>query len=290
MITTIARCSPATVESVVNFVYHDKAFLEQELPRCSVPHEVGEALTSAGNSWHVLVANQPSALFKLGVLKSTANISHLCPNGAESLDAILSTLRTDLHKMKIVNLNVTITQDRVEPFVANGFENRGALTRLSGPPVQMKMMPILPLMNPTKDEIPILSKLMSESYAKIEPQQSSVESKEEMLHSLMSDAEGEYLSDASFASGALPNLVSACLLTLRVPGEASIAQLFTHPLYRARGLATTEIAAAMNKLIELKVSVLTVSIQEGNEVAKRLFSKMRLKEQRRLVKMATTLQ
>jgi predicted GNAT family acetyltransferase len=102
----------------------------------------------------------------------------------------------------------------------------------------------------------------------------------------MSGARGTYLPDASYASGAPPNLVSACLLTADLPGEAKIDQLFTHPLYRARGLATLEIAAAMNRLTVSGVSSLNVWNREGNDVIKRLLGKMGFRQQRTVVEMS----
>ncbi len=83
--------------------------------------------------------------------------------------------------------------------------------------------------------------------------------------------------------------MSACLVTRVSPAEANVSQLFTHPLYRARGLATTEIASAMNSLVKegKGVTRLTVWSPEANEVMKRLLDKMGFAQDRRLVEMTS---
>jgi len=284
MITRLAGCSSEAVETVAGFVYKDNGFLAAEFPHCSSPSEVSAVLRAGAETWYVLISTRPVALFKLDVFKSVANISKFCHNVDESIDATLTLLRDDIRKMKVIDLNATVWQKYAETFAANGYENRGVLIRLSRTPIEVKMMPILPLTNPTKNELQILANLMYESYRKIEPEV-TIESKEGILRRIMLEPRGTYLSDASFASGAPPNLVSACLVTLSSSTEASVAELFTHPLYRARGLATTEIAAAMSKLIEHKIETMTALVQEQNQVAKRLFSKIGFQEAGRLAEM-----
>lgn len=284
MITRLAGCSSEAVETVAGFVYKDNGFLAAEFPHCSSPPEVSAVLRAGAETWYVLISTRPVALFKLDVFKSVANISKFCHNVDESIDATLTLLRDDIRKMKVIDLNATVWQKYAETFAANGYENRGVLIRLSRTPIEVKMMPILPLTNPTKNELQILANLMYESYRKIEPEV-TIESKEGILRRIMLEPRGTYLSDASFASGAPPNLVSACLVTLSSSTEASVAELFTHPLYRARGLATTEIAAAMSKLIEHKIETMTALVQEQNQVAKRLFSKIGFQEAGRLAEM-----
>ena len=284
MITRLAGCSSEAVETVAGFVYKDNGFLAAEFPHCSSPSEVSAVLRAGAETWYVLISTRPVALFKLDVFKSVANISKFCHNVDESIDATLTLLRDDIRKMKVIDLNATVWQKYAETFAANGYENRGVLIRLSRTPIEVKMMPILPLTNPTKNELQILANLMYESYRKIEPEV-TIESKEGILRRIMLGPKGTYLSDASFASGAPPNLVSACLVTLSSSTEASVAELFTHPLYRARGLATTEIAAAMSKLIEHKIETMTALVQEQNQVAKRLFSKIGFQEAGRLAEM-----
>jgi predicted GNAT family acetyltransferase len=65
--------------------------------------------------------------------------------------------------------------------------------------------------------------------------------------------------------------------------------VFTHPLYRARGLATAEISSAMNRLVNegKGVSRLTVLKPETNDVVKRLLDKMGFAQDRKLVEMSS---
>ncbi len=140
-------------------------------------------------------------------------------------------------------------------------------------------------MNPTDKEIPTLSNLMYEAYPK--GAYSDAQSTENVIRNVMSGKLGDYVSGASFASGAFPNLVSACLVTRVSPVEANVAQVFTHPLYRAAGLATTEIASAMNRLVKegKGVTKLTVWSPATNEVMKRLLDKMGFVKDRELVQL-----
>jgi len=87
-----------------------------------------------------------------------------------------------------------------------------------------------------------------------------------------------------------PNIVSACFVTLNSPEEANVTQLFTHPLYRARGLATTEVATSMNKLLKRGVRTLMVWVTQNNDIAGRLFTKLGFKESHKLVEMAARIQ
>jgi predicted GNAT family acetyltransferase len=112
---------------------------------------------------------------------------------------------------------------------------------------------------------------------------SSIEMVESSLRETMQGLHGTYLAAASFVSGALPNIVSACLITLDEANVANVIELFTHPLYRARGLATTELAAGMNWLIKNKVERLRAEIQSSDDVSRRLFAKIGLKENSQLV-------
>jgi GNAT superfamily N-acetyltransferase len=177
----------------------------------------------------------------------------------------------------------------MEPLNASGLEKRASYVKFTRVPAETKMMPILPLVNATQKEIPMLAGLMYDAYAKTDHVFSDIQSAEKTLLSIMSGVQGRYLSEASFASGATQNLVSACLLTLDSPGQANIAQLFTHPLYRARGLATTEIAMAMNRLVEFGIGNLTVWNRESDDVVRRLLTKMDFKNVGKVVEMVATI-
>ena len=250
---------------------------------CTDPIDVNKALVSS-DSWYVLMADHPVALFNLEASESRASISQICVTNEGSFDTVVSCLREDLRKMGITDLTAKVASSNAESLTAVGFEKRESYVRFSRVAEQIKMMPILPLTNATRKELPALSRLMYDAYAKEYGAFSDVQSAESSLRTVMLDK--QYLSGASFASGTSRNLVSACLLTLSSPGQANIAQLFTHPLYRARGFATTEIAAAMNWLVTSSIPNLVACPREGNDVMKRLLRKMGFREDRRLVELA----
>jgi hypothetical protein len=284
MITKASKCPTDMLERVSNFVYENREFAKENFSLCSSPIEVNTALASS-DSWYVLVTKRPIALLKLQISEQTANISQVCVNSDDSLEAMLSSLRQEFRNMRIAIITVRVPPNNMESLNASGFERRLSYVKLSRVPAETKMMPILPLVNATQKMLPMLSRLMYDAYAKTDHVFSDIESAEKSLRSIMSGFYGTYLSDASFASGASQNLVSACLLTMDSPGEAKIAQLFTHPLYRARGLATTEIAVAMNRLVASRIGNLTAWMRESDDVVRRLLAKMDFKEGRRVVEM-----
>jgi len=287
MITPVRKCPSDILQSVSRFVCRDREFMDQAFPQFT-DTEVDRALASLGNSWYVLASEQPIALFEAEISESTAKVSRLCYDGT-LFEVVITTLREDLGRMRITDLHVYAPPDQTDLFLSKGFESHAVLVRLARAPIETKMMPILPLMNPTEKEIPTLSKLMYEAYAKSKGAYSDAQSTESVIQNIMSGDLGSYISGASFASGAFPNLVSACLLTRVSPVEANVSQVFTHPLYRARGLATTEIASAMNNLVKegQPVTTLTVWSPETNDVMKRLLGKMGFAQDRKLVEMTS---
>jgi ribosomal protein S18 acetylase RimI-like enzyme len=285
MITKASKCSMDDLQRVANFVCENPDFSKENFPSCSNPDEVSKALASS-RSWQVLVINQPAALLKLEVNQPFAAIPEILVSDRDQIEVAFSTLRRDLCNMKVTSFTVRVSPDYVQLVGRIGFATREAYVRFSRVPTESKMMPILPLTNVTQKELPILSRLMYDAYARTNHSFPNNESTIRSLRTIMSGAQGRYLPDASFASGALPNLVSACLLTVDSPGIGSITQLFTHPLYRARGLATTEITAAMNRLVASGIGSLTMWSREGNDILMRLLTKLDFGQDRRVVEMS----
>jgi GNAT superfamily N-acetyltransferase len=288
MITQVEKCSPDALQSVERFALQDPEFMSQTFPE-SASTELGRALASLGNSWYVLTSERPIALLKAEIVGTAANVSRICYDHSTLFESVIANLREDLRRMRITSLHVSVPPDQTDLFYTKDFEKRATLIRLSRAPIETKMMPILPLMNPTEKELPTLSNLMYEAYAKTQGAYLDAQSTERMIRNIMTGVPGNYISEASFASGAFPNLVSACLLTRVSSTEANVSQVFTHPLYRARGLATTEIASAMNRLVKegKGITRLTVWSPENNEVMKRLLDKMGFAQDRKLVEMIT---
>ena len=285
MLTKASRCSTKIIQEAAKLVCEREDFLKDSLPSCGNPTEVIKALT-ASDSWFVLADGQATAVLSLETFERTAAISQICTSD-DSFEVVASVLRGELHAMKIANLTLRVPPQEVDRWNRNGFQRGPAFSKFSRTPTVSNMMPLLPLVNATRKELPILSQLLYTAYAKTEEAFFDIQTAEASLRRTMSGARGTYLPDASYASGPLPKLVSACLLTADPPGGAKIDQLFTHPLYRARGLATMEIAAAMNRLAASGVSSLNVWNREGNDVVKRLLGKMGFSQQRTVVEMST---
>jgi hypothetical protein len=140
------------------------------------------------------------------------------------------------------------------------------------------IMPILPLSNPTERDISALAKLMQQSYARNKEKLVSDPSIERNLHDIMTGIKGTFLPESSFISKATDKIASACLITSTGTRTANIEEMFTHPLYGARGLATTEIAMSMNRLQRKQITALNVWLEETDEVARRLFEKLGFKK------------
>ena len=287
MLTAASRCPPKVMQEVAKVVCKHGDFLRENLPLCSNPAEVSKAL-AASNSWFVFVNGQSVAVFKLEVSGRIAIVSQFCVSD-DSFQAVISGLRVELGAMKIVTLTSTVPPSEVERWTGLGFRRGFACAKFSRVPTQSNMMPLLPLLNPSQEHLLTLSQLMYAAYSKTDDGFVDVRAAEESLRAIMSGARGAYLQDASFVSGALPNLVSACLVTVDGPAEAKIVQLFTHPLYRARGLATIEIAAAMNRLCISGVTTLSAWIREDNEVVRRLLGNLGFKPEGALVEMSVAM-
>ena len=288
MLVKASKSSADVLQNAAILVYKRENLRNECFPFCSDPTEIGKAL-AASDSWFVLADKGPIAVMRLETSDRTTTVAQLCRNDEASLESIVTGLRRGLHEMKIGNFVLRVAPAQADQYAALGFTRGHTYHRFSRIPAQSNMMPILPLVNVTQRELPLLSELMHAAYARTSNAPSDVQSAEGLLRAIMSGAKGEYLPNASFASGAIPNLVSACLLTVESPGEAKIEQLFTHPLYRARGLATTEIAASMNRLESAGVQNLTSWSQEGNDVVRRLLTKMGFQQDRTVVEMAAAI-
>jgi hypothetical protein len=129
--------------------------------------------------------------------------------------------------------------------------------RYARTPKESRVMQLLPLANPGEKDVLELSRLMSEAYAECRVNRDlDTAVAEKSLRRLMSGQEEIFLQDSSFISRAGQKIVSACSITKEHVG-AAVTEVFTHPLYRARGLATTELATCMNSLAKAQVPLLS---------------------------------
>jgi GNAT superfamily N-acetyltransferase len=288
MITRVSNLPQESLNQTGEFIFQNFTLLQNVIPQHSGAREVTDFLRRERNSWALLSTEHPLALFRFQSIDKRASLQDICPikESSIALQSVISTLRSDLQKMGTTEVIVKVDKSIAEQFVANGFKEEEELVRFSGRPVQMKMMPLLRLSTIIESDVRDLAKLLHSAYSgEANSRFASVEVAESSLRGIMHDDHGKYLSNASFVSGSPGNLVSACFFTLNSSNEGNVAELFTHPLYRARGLATTEVAAGMNWLIENKIDALTAWIPNSNEVACRLFTKIGLKEDRRLVEL-----
>ncbi len=291
MITRITKTAPDVLGQVADLIMGNTVYLKDAFPESSNKEELMAEIKKSHEPWSVFVTDEPMAVFTLHLSGLNALLDKFLPATPFASDRLIPGLRRDLERMKIKSLTVNVPEEVTKSLVKEGFEKRRLLLKLAGPVLETKLMPILPLSNPIEKGIPVLAKLMLDSYEKSsEPKLSSAASAEELLREIMKGTHGLYVPEASFISGAIENAVSACFITLGSPREANVTQLFTDPLYRARGLASTEVATSMNKLFKRGVKTLNVRVGESNEVARRLFTKLGFKEARRLVEMVTTIQ
>jgi RimJ/RimL family protein N-acetyltransferase len=286
MITRISRAAPDLIQRVADFVFENPTFMRLAFLKCNAKEEVAAALKESGERWNVLVAEKPNAVFSLHTSEASAIVDQFIPEAPESIDATVTALVSHLKPLKIETITIGVPEDATPKLASVGFEKRNTFVRLSGRVIETKLMQILPLTNPLIRDIPTLAKLMHESFGKnTEMEVQSMTSAEKTLRDIIGGFYGKFMPECSFVSGTAGNPVSACFITYDSPHSASVAELFTHPLYRARGLATTEISTGMNRLLKLGFMTLSIWVSEDNEVAKRLFSKLGFREDGRLVQM-----
>lgn len=289
MITPIAKASTDLLTQAADLILGSEPYLRETFPHCLNRTEAQQELRRPPEAWRLLFTNRLAALFTLHYLSDTeAAIDKFFPSPSITLDSLVPNLLHDLKRTKVNFLTIRISPEMSERLMKNGFEKRRDLVKLQGPIVETELMPILPLNNPNPRDLPALAKLMHDSYEKgSESKLPSAASAERLLSGIMNGAYGSYAADASLITGTTQNIVSACFITLPSPKKAHVEQLFTHPLYRARGLATTEVATGMNRLAERGVQALSVWVGEDNETGRRLFGKLGFKQQQKSVEMAS---
>jgi hypothetical protein len=257
-------------------------------PECNTREDLAAALRGSDDRWSVLVAERTNALFSLHTSGTNATVDQFVPEATERTGSIIMALISDLKRMKVETITIAVPEELVRQLLKIGFARQDTIVRLSGPVVETNLMPILPLSNASERDIPGLARLMHESYVK--EKKTAIQSAtvaEKTLRGITVGQYGRFMSDCSFLSGTVGNPVSACFITCESPHSASVIQLFTHPLYRARGLATSEITNGMNRLLKLGFLTLSVWLPQDSEVAKRLFTKLGFGEDGKLIQMST---
>lgn len=291
MIIRISKASPDVLDKTAGLIGENETYMKEAFPECSNKAELLSELRKNSGQWNILYTDVAAALFTLQLFDANAVIDEFYPVPSVSSDALIPSLVADLKKSKIQSLTLRVLEQVTEGLQKNGFERRRTIIKLAAPVIETKLMPILPLAIPTERDIPVLAKLMHESYQKsAQPAVASVSAAEGRLRGVMHGSRGAYAGEASLMTGAIQNIVSACFVTLSSPRQAHVAELFTHPLYRARGLATIELATAMNRLLKQGVQTLAVQVSENDEIAGRLFAKLGFKQQGKLAELVRNIQ
>ncbi len=166
MITKITKASRDVRSQVADIVLENPDYFIDNFPQCSNKKELLAELEKSHEPWHVYVTERPTAFFTLRLSGTNAVFDKFISGTLFSSDRLTADLRRDLERMKIKSLTLRASEGVAESLVRSGFEKRRLLINLSGQVVETKLMPILPLSNPFEKGIPVLAKLMHDSYEK----------------------------------------------------------------------------------------------------------------------------
>jgi ribosomal protein S18 acetylase RimI-like enzyme len=273
MITRVDKASSEILDQIANLVLANESYRRESFPTSSDKASLLGTFRKLGPQWTILTHQQTLALFALSEVQGHGSVDHLCLTTPETITTFASELSNELEKTPITDISLTTNVSLAERLVVQGFMIKSAVINFSRKISETQFMPILPLTNPKSSDLSALAKLMHESYAKGKiPKYATSDEAAKRLQDITSNS--GYLTECSFVGGSGGNYVSACFITSPSKGAANISELFTHPLYRARGLATSEVATAMNRLAKRNYSKLNVWVDESNQVACRLFSKL----------------
>ncbi len=273
MITRVDKASSEILDQIANLVLADESYRLESFPTSVDKASLLATFRKLDPQWTILIHEQTLALFVLSEIHGHGSIDHLCLRTPETITTFASELSKELEKTPITDISLTTNANLAERLVVQGFMKKRSVINFLKQISETQFMPILPLINPKSKDLPILAKLMYEAYAKGRiPKYASSEEAAKRLREIMSNR--GYLAECSFVGGSGGNFVSACFVTSLSDGTANISELFTHPLYRARGLATSEVAMAMNRLAKRNYSKLNVWVDDDNDIACRLFSKV----------------
>ena|GEM_PF-667335 len=273
MITRVDRASSEVLDQIANLVLADESYRRESFPTIVDKASLLATFRKLGPQWTILTHEQTLAFFALSEIHGHGSIDHLCLSTPETITIFAIELSNELEKTPLTEISITTNAGLAEKLVVQGFMIKSRETNFSRQISETQFMPILPLINPKSRDVPVLAKLMYEAYAKGRiPRYASSDEATKRLQEII--ANRGYIAECSFVGGSGGNFVSACFVTSVSTGTATISEIFTHPLYRARGLATSEVAMAMNRLAKRNFSKLNVWVDDGNDVACRLFGKL----------------
>lgn len=281
------KISDLTIEEMTQaatLVYSNHQYRRHFFPGCDTIEQLTKNVRNLGEEWQVISGKKIYAVFTLETSRALTRITQLCIDTG-SVNEVASEMGS---LPRTTQTTIIAPLELVTPLSKSGFESQGIEVRLSIIPRESRTMQLLPLSKPSEEGIPELSRVMYEAcLASKLVKYPDVAAAEKSLRSLISDENSDPIQDSSFLSKAGDKIVSACLIKGEYSG-ATVTELFTHPLYRARGLATTELIACMNSLALGKVPLLRASAGEGSDVLIRLLSKLGFAEDLRYTIMTRT--
>ena len=271
MIRKIVELDTDLIDQAAELILRNDAYRRYYFPTCEDAKQIAIALRKPTLDWSSVVEDRVVAVFSID--QSIKRLSKMCiqPGSGELVvSEILSVLRV---------IEVYSPLELADVWVHHGFQKGVMQVQFVRKPQESRIMQLLPLANPTVSDLQAISRLMVECYS---GKYADAKDAEGYLRNLMNTK--DFLNDCSFISKARDEVVSACL----VNGDsvrAEVIELFTHPLYRARRLAYTELSMAMNRLLKRRVPELWATVDSENKVAVRLFSKHGFAETARTVAM-----
>jgi hypothetical protein len=213
MITPISKIDSSVLYTVSQFIFENRANLNDALPECGDVREVAEALQRSQAQWSILRTNRPLALFNLRTTDTQVELERFCLLNQSSLREAVTALLEDLARSKFRSLTMNVQEGLVDPLASLEFQSGGVLLRFSRPITETVLMPILPLTNLDQRDLPALAELMLTSYnTSTNCEFSDTTSAEKYLQDIMAGRRGDFIDEASFISSTpgTRNVVSVC--------------------------------------------------------------------------------
>jgi len=277
MIKEISQLEREETMQTAALVVSNNAYRQHFFPGYETEMQIADILCALGREWNVIDRGKILAAFTVETSRTLIKFDRVCiePSSTDEIAAEISNLAL---KTPAAILAPPELEDALTKL---GYERQEIQIRLSKNPRESRIMQLHPLSNPNEKDIPELSRLMFEAYAVSKYQKyTDLAVAERSLIALMAKKERIFLQSSSFISKAGDKIISACLVTREHIG-ATISELFTHPLYRARGLATAELITCMNSLARARIPLLRVTVGEKNDHVLRLLSKLGFSEDTR---------
>lgn len=168
----------------------------------------------------------------------------------------------------------------IAPVEKSELSDAGGKIRFFSPPKKTDSARLLPIRTVRPSDQEQIAELMQESYTvwygSDTPRQLDLDQSREFVKSFFNSMVFE---EASLVSGPPGKIVSALLIS-RPPVERTpqIFDVFTHPLYRSRGLATSLIEECLNLLGGLSKPGLEAIVDARNERIIRILRKLGFSE------------